>query len=87
MSSLSAPSRPISWLVRILLKPTDALLEFIGPRYTLYFWFYKKTPASWIEFLSRLRPIVKLYKMSEGPFDVDSGKIKQTRIITLARGS
>lgn len=57
MSTLSAPSKPVSWPVRILLKPADVLLGFIGPRYTLYFWFYKKTPASWIEFLSRLRTI------------------------------
>ncbi len=39
------------------------------------------------EFPDAARPIVKLYKMGEGPFGLDSGKIKQTRIITLARGS
>lgn len=57
MPHLSSKTRPTIWTIRLLLWPTDFLLKFIGPRYSLYFWFFKKTPASWIAFLGWLRTL------------------------------
>jgi phenylacetate-CoA ligase len=44
-------------LIRVFLIPIDRALLFIGPRYSLYFWFFSVTPPSWIAWLGKVRAV------------------------------
>ncbi|MCX6257151.1 MAG: hypothetical protein NTW49_04530 [Bacteroidia bacterium] len=37
--------------------------------------------AAWHEYPDTLKPEIHLFRLGEGPFKADPGKIKQTRII------
>lgn len=44
-------------VLRAALRPLDLLLHVIGPRYTLFLWFFRVVPPSVVSQLSRLRAI------------------------------
>ncbi len=49
------PSRLHLWGIRLLLRPLDALLHFLGPRYRPFFWVIVHTPAPVLATIGRWR--------------------------------
>ncbi len=43
--------------VRVGLKPVDVLLRLVGPRYTLFFWFFRVSPPAVIAWLGKMRAV------------------------------
>ncbi len=44
-------------LIRVGLLPSDLLLRVMGPKYLLFYWFFKLAPPSVVAWLARLRAI------------------------------
>ena len=84
MSEQAASVRPC-FLFEIAAEPTDALRQqFVRAMVTRLEGLNADFREALHEYAETLQPEVRLYRVGEGPFAANAGRIKQVRLLTAA---